>query len=82
MPKKKKSGVAAIFTADFEFETKGRRVNVEKIARGLARQMDRQYVCHSAKKSKRKVKGRLVTTVKGTRLTKKQKLAAVTSFCL
>lgn len=75
MPKKK-SGVAAIFTSTFEFETKGKKMNVGKIAKGLAKQMDRQYVCHTAKKLKTKVKGRLVTTRKGTRLTQKQKIAA------
>lgn len=82
MPKKKKSsGVAAIFVTSFEFETKGRKADVEKIAKGLAKQMDRQYVCHKSKRLKTKVKGRLVTTIKGIRLTKEQKLAAIVANC-
>lgn len=53
-----KSGrVAAIYTSDFEFETEGRAVNIGKIARGLAKQMDRQYVGHRAERLKTKVTG-------------------------
>lgn len=72
-----KSGrIAAIYTSDFEFETEGRKVNIGQIARGLAKQMDRQYVGHSAERLKTKVRGRLVTTTKGERLTKAQRIAA------
>lgn len=72
-----KSGrIAAIYTSEFEFETEGRKMNIEQIARGLAKQMDRQYVGHSAERLKTKVRGKLVSTIKGTRLTKAQKDAA------
>ena len=73
---KKKCSVAAIFKSSFEFETQGKRVNVSKIAKDLAVQMDKQYVGHKATVSKNKVKGKLVTTRKGSRLTPAQKSAA------
>lgn len=72
----KNGRVAAIYTSVFEFETEGRAVNIGKIARGLAKQMDRQYVGHSAERLKTKVTGKLVTTTKGNRLTQAQKTAA------
>ena len=68
--------VAAIFTAEFQFETGGKKVNATKIAKGLAKQMDRQYIGHSADRFKNKVKGKLVTARKGERLTQAQKTAA------
>lgn len=73
---KKKCSVVAIFKSDFEFDTQGKRVNVSKIAKGLAFQMDRRYIDHKAIVSKNKVKGTLVTTRKGSRLTPSQKSAA------
>ena len=68
--------IAVIYTAEFQFETEGRKVNVTKIAKGLAKQIGQQYVGHSAEKFKNTVKGRLVTTKKGERLTQAQKTAA------
>ena len=68
--------IAPIYTSDFEFGTKGRRVNVTKMAKGLAKAMDRQYLGHKATVLKTKVKGILVTTGKGYRLTDAQKASA------
>ena len=70
------SKVAAIYTSSFQFETKGKKVNIGKIAKGLAKQMIRQYIGHKANRSKNKVSGKLVTTSKGNRLTAAQKTAA------
>ena len=72
----KTGSVAPIFTSSFEFDTGGKRVNISKIAKGLAKQMNRQYVIHSAEQLKTKVKGKLVTTKKGIRLTDAQKKVA------
>ena len=68
--------VAAIYTSEFEFDTGGKKANIEQIARELVKQMGRQYVGHSAERLKTKVKGKIVSTTKGNRLTKAQKVAA------
>ena len=71
-----KNSVAPIYTTSFQFETKGKQINVTKIVKGLARQMNRQYIGHKATKTKNKVSGKLVTTRKGLRLTEAQKRAS------
>lgn len=68
--------VAVIYWTDFEFDTGGKKISVGKIARGLAKQMNRQYIGYSAERFDSKVSGRLISTKKGERLTDAQKIAA------
>jgi len=68
--------VVPIFWSDFEFDTGGKKVSVGKIAKGLAKEMNRQYIDYSAETIGTKMKGRLISTRKGERLTPAQKEAA------
>lgn len=71
-----RGGVVAIFISDFQFDTMGKKPNVDKIVRGLAKQMDRKYIGHTATRVNGKVKGKLASTLKGANLTKLQMASA------
>ena len=78
MPKNK-SQIQAIFTATLQFDSKGKKITeskFRKVARSIANQQGRKFVCSKIRKNNSEVTGILVSTMKGAILSPEQKSIA------